>query len=169
MRPAFNPAAKASAETGFVRAFILRAGRSSNDRSRSDINLRRSVTINMIEGSDQVLEDYLVIAKQFEIKCVSLRPAGEHGRSVPSGLAQRGTSMVDYSAMLLKVVSRREMCLTASDVERTKSAGCGFEKSAAYNPADARSAGGRVQPHRVIVLIAGQHPQRQATFPFSQF
>ena len=50
----------------------------------------------------------------------SLRPAGEHGRSVPSGLAQRGTLMVDYSARLLKVVSRRGMCLTASDVSELK-------------------------------------------------
>lgn len=71
MRSAFNPAAKASAETGFAAPFIVRAGRSSNNRTRRTSICAGLSQFNMIEGSDQVLEDYLVIAKQFEIKCVA--------------------------------------------------------------------------------------------------
>lgn len=71
MRPAFDSAAKASAETGFARAFTLRVGRSSNNRTRRTSICAGPSQFNMIEGSDQVLEDYLVIAKQFEIRRVA--------------------------------------------------------------------------------------------------
>jgi hypothetical protein len=66
---AFDPASPR--KLAFARALILRAGHSSNNRTRWTSICAGLSQLNMIEGSAQVLEDYLVIAKQFETKCVA--------------------------------------------------------------------------------------------------